>query len=148
MTMPVTARPDVIQLHQWDPSTTEGWGHLMDEVDAVINLAGAGIADARWSGARKTEIRNSRIQAGNILTEAIRNATNKPKVFIQGSAVGFYGGTQSDAVIDESSELGNDFLAKVCFDWEISTAPIERMGIRRVILRTGIVLSNDGGAFD
>lgn len=139
--------PDGVFLHRWDGKTTEGWGHLVDGVDGIINLAGAGIGDGRWSKQRKAAIRDSRINAGLAVVDAIKEATIKPKVLIQGSAIGYYGSAEGGTIIVEQNPPGNDFVAKVCFDWEISTAPVSRMGIRRPVIRTGVVLSNDGGAF-
>ncbi|MCB9137226.1 MAG: TIGR01777 family protein [Caldilineaceae bacterium] len=139
--------PDGVYVHRWDAETSEGWGELADGADAIINLAGAGLADKRWSDARKKLIRSSRIKAGKAVMEAIRNAGQKPKVLIQGSAVGYYGTSESAQPITEEHAAGNDFLAKLCSDWELSTAPAEHMGVRRPIIRTGIVLTNAGGAF-
>jgi len=139
--------PTVVRVEEWNTENIDNWGALVDGADAIINLAGAGIADGRWSRERKQLISDSRLDAGNILVEAIQAAEKKPTTFIQASAVGYYGTTNNDHELTEESLSGNDFLAKVCFDWELSTAPIERMGIRRVLLRTGIVLSNEGGAF-
>ena len=119
---------------------------LVDGADAVINLAGEGIADSRWSHERKQRIRASRMNAGSALLNAITAAKQKPKVLIQASAVGYYGPHGNEAV-DEVDAPGSDFLAKSCFDWEASTAPIKQMGVRRPVIRTGVVLSNEGGAF-
>ncbi|MDX1521421.1 MAG: NAD-dependent epimerase/dehydratase family protein, partial [Anaerolineae bacterium] len=77
--------PAKINFAQWDGETAQGWGHLLEEVDAVVNLAGAGIADQKWTPERKQEIRQSRINAGRAVTEAFAAATNKPKVLIQSS---------------------------------------------------------------
>lgn len=139
--------PKGVTVEEWDAETTQGWGHLMNGVDGVVNLAGAGIADAPWTDKRKHLIRESRIQAGLALQKAIEAAEKKPQVLIQASAVGYYGQDHGDEIITESSPAGHDFLAKVCYDWEMSTAPVTRMGVRRVVIRTGIVLSNKGGAF-
>lgn len=139
--------PTGVNLHRWDAKTSEGWGDLVNGADAIVNLAGAGIADGRWSAERKKLIRESRIRAGHAIVEAVRAADEKPKVVVQSSAVGYYGTETGDQEVTEEFSPGSDFLSKVCFDWEISTAPISRMGIRRPIARTGIVLSNFGGAF-
>jgi uncharacterized protein (TIGR01777 family) len=139
--------PAGVRVEQWDGKTTQGWGQLVDGADAVINLAGAGIADAPWTESRKQLIRESRIQAGLAIQNAIKAAEKKPAVLLQASAVGYYGQNHDDSIITEATAAGDDFLAKTCFDWEMSTAPVARMGVRRVILRTGIVLSNTGGAF-
>ncbi len=139
--------PAGVSVEKWDGKTTDGWGHFVDGSDAVINLAGAGIADAPWTENRKHLIRESRIQAGLAIQKAIQEAKKKPEVLLQASAVGFYGQDHDDEIITEDEPRGKDFLANVCFDWEMSTAPVGRMGVRVVILRTGIVLSNEGGAF-
>ena len=123
----------------------------IEETDAVINLAGASIAGSnplamRWTAKRKEEIKNSRIRTGNILTEAIQHAIKKPDVLIQASAIGFYGNTGVDEV-DESSPAGKDFLAGVCQVWEASTKNVEEIGVRRAIIRTGLVFSRTGGLF-
>lgn len=139
--------PSGVKIEEWDAKTTEGWGHLVDGADAIINLAGAGIADGPWTEKRKHLIRESRIQVGLAIQKAIEAAEKKPAVLLQASAVGYYGQEHGDEMITEESPTGSDFLAKVCFDWEMSTAPVTKMDVRRVVLRTGIVLSNEGGAF-
>jgi len=139
--------PAGVKLQKWDGKSAEGWGELADGAGAIVNLAGAGIADKRWSQTRKQEIRQSRIDAGKAVMEAIAAATVKPGVLIQSSAVGYYGTQTGDAQVTESFSPGGDFLSKICFDWEASTAPVSRHGVRRVVIRTGVVLSNDGGAF-
>lgn len=138
--------PAQVKLIRWDGHTPGDWSRYVDGADAVINLAGAGIADGRWNAARKQSILQSRVLAGQALTQAIQQAQQKPKVLIQASAVGYYGPSQ-DQIITEQAMPGNDFLASVCFAWEGSTAAVSKFGIRRPILRTGIVLSNAGGAF-
>lgn len=139
--------PAGARVERWDAITSAGWGHLADGADAIINLAGAGIADARWTDKRKELIKESRMLAGRAVVEAVENAEVKPKVLIQASAVGYYGGTLSDKILTEDSSPGDDYLADVCFDWERSTSAVEAMGVRRAIIRTGIVLSNAGGAW-
>ena len=139
--------PAGVRLQQWDGASAAGWGELADGAHAIVNLAGEGIADGRWSGARKQAIRQSRIDAGKAVMAAIQAATTKPKVLVQSSAVGYYGSETGDALLNEAHSPGADFLAKVCFDWELSTAAASRQGVRRAVIRTGIVLSNEGGAF-
>ncbi|RME84430.1 MAG: TIGR01777 family protein [Caldilineae bacterium] len=139
-----------VRTHAWDARTSEGWAHLIDGADAVIhlageNIAGTGFLPSRWTPARKRLIAESRIQSGLALVEAIEAAETKPRVFIQASAVGYYG-VHGDEVIDESHGPGADFLSSVCVSWEESTQPLEEMGVRRVIARTGNVLSMDGGS--
>lgn len=129
----------------WDAETAQGWGHLVNEVDAIVNLAGAGIADQRWSEQRKQLIRDSRVNAGQAIIEAMRAADRMPSVLVQSSAVGYYG-PGGEAMLTETSPPGHDFLAQVCFDWEASTAPTQELGVRRPVIRTGVVLSTQGGA--
>ena len=117
----------------------------MEEMDAVVHLAGESIADGRWSDERKQRIRDSRIMSGQAIVEAIQDAERKPSVLVQSSAIGYYGPLE-DQVVDESGQPGGDYLSKVCVDWEDSTTAVEEMGVRRPIARTGIVLSMDGGA--
>lgn len=135
---------------KWDGRTPEGWGHLVNETDAIINLAGESIAGtgflpSRWTPERKQRIRDSRIQAGEAITKAVEAASSKPGALIQSSAVGYYG-SRGDEVITEEALPGSDFLAQVCQDWEQSTQAVEKMGVRRAIIRTGVVLSMEGGA--
>ncbi len=135
----------------WDSKTAAGWGHLADGADAIVNLAGAPIAGdglfpARWTAERKRRIRQSRIDAGTAVTEAVAAATTKPKVVIQSSGVDYYGNVKSDKLITEAAPNGSGFLADVTVDWENSTAAVETMGVRRIIIRTGIVLSLESGA--
>lgn len=139
--------PDGVLSYRWNAQSAEGWGHLVDGADAIINLAGAGIGDKRWSKKRKEEIRRSRLQAGSAILEAVQAAKEKPGVLIQASAVGYYGTQENDMEITEDMPHGDGFLAGVCVDWELSTAPVERMGVRRPVIRTGVVLSRNGGAF-
>jgi hypothetical protein len=135
---------------QWDGKTAAAWGPLLNEVEAVVNLAGASIAGKnpfldRWTAAAKREMLDSRVNAGKALVEAFRVASNKPRVLIQASAVGYYGPRGAEE-IDESTGPGNDFLAKICVAWEESVKPIEQMGVRVCTIRTGIVFSAGGGA--
>ncbi len=137
---------ELVRFALWDAASADGWGHLADGADAIVNLAGEGIADGRWSEARKQRIYASRVSAGKAVMQALRQATAKPKTLVQSSAVGYYG-SRHDELLTEASAPGADFLAQVCFDWEASTAAAESLGIRRTVIRTGIVLSNDGGAW-
>jgi uncharacterized protein (TIGR01777 family) len=139
--------PAGVKLAPWDGQSAQGWGQLADGADAIINLAGENLSGGRWSKEMKQKIRQSRTRAGKAVMEAISAAVVKPKVLVQSSAVGYYGTDTGDKAITESASPGNDFLSKVCFDWEASTAAATRMGVRRPVLRTGVVLANEGGAF-
>jgi len=124
-----------------DPSRSD----LLPQVEAVVNLAGKNIGAGLWTKKRKEQIISSREEAGKLLTEAIRKTSKRPKVFIQASAVGFYGPRRSETVT-EASSAGNDYLAEVCKAWEASTLAVEELGVRRAIIRTGVVLSRNEGA--
>lgn len=142
---PVAGLPAGLRLVGWDARSAAGWGDWVEGAGAVVNLAGESIGEGRWSAARKARIRESRVRAGQAVAEAIAAATAKPGVLVQASAVGYYG-TTGEAWLDEDAPAGEGFLASVCRDWEASTAGVEALGVRRVITRTGIVLSPEGGA--
>jgi uncharacterized protein (TIGR01777 family) len=134
----------------WDGRTANGWGELADGAGAIINLAGESIAGegflpSRWSDERKKRILESRMNAGAAVVEAVRAAKVKPGVVVQSSAIGYYGASDTETFV-EGSRAGDDFQAEVCKQWETSTAEVERYGVRRVIVRTGVVLSLKGGA--
>ncbi|MDX1663566.1 MAG: TIGR01777 family oxidoreductase [Candidatus Promineifilaceae bacterium] len=146
----VTGLPENARAVGWDTYSADGWGHLADGAKAVVNLAGESIAGngflpERWTPEKRHRIRQSRLEAGQAVVDAVRQADVKPDVVIQSSAVGYYG-TQGDEIITEASPPGDDFLANVCVDWEASTAAVEEMGVRRAIIRTGLVLSTKGGS--
>lgn len=148
----VAGLPNGVRAVQWDGKTAQGWGNLADGAGAIINLAGQSIAGesltdiffTRWSKAYKARILHSRLNAGKAVTEAIVAAKTKPAALLQASAVGFYGVRAAEPV-DESAPAGSDFLAGVCQQWEQSTQSVESLGVRRVILRTGLVLAPKGG---
>ena len=118
---------------------------LVDGLDAVVNLAGASVGEGRWTEARKRDLRESRVRTTEAVVSGILRASRRPSVLINGSAMGYYG-DRGDAPIDESSPRGTGFLAEVVEAWEAATRPAEEAGARVVKLRTGVVLSPDGGA--
>jgi uncharacterized protein (TIGR01777 family) len=131
---------------RWDGVSADGWGSLAEGPDtAIVHLAGESIADGRWSEERKRRIVDSRVRSSVAVAAAIRQAKVKPRVLLQGSAVGYYGAC-GDEVVTEDHGPGTGFLAKVCVDWEASTLEVESLGVRRALLRTGIVLAREGGA--
>src|SRR5689334_12122533 len=140
----VTRLPQGVRAVGWDGRTAAGWGGLADGADVIVNLAGESIAAGWWTEARKRRILESRVNAGRAVVEAVNAATRKPGLVIQASAVGYYG-PHGDEEVTETLPAGNDFLADVCREWESSTAEVQALGVRRVILRTGIVLSRAGG---
>lgn len=129
----------------WDPMTQQVKVDSLEGVDVFINLAGENIAKQRWSKERKKEILESRINATKTLTDAVLKLKNPPKLFINASAVGYYGNA-GETLLNENFPAGNDFLAKVCVDWEAAAKPVESKNVRLVFLRFGMVLSGDGGA--
>lgn len=146
-----TGLPAGVKAVKWDGRTAQGWGHLADGAKAIINLAGASIAGdgfipSRWTEKRKKLIMDSRVQAGQAVVEAVNAAATKPELVVQSSAVGYYG-PHGDETLSEATGPGNDFLAQVCQAWERSTQPVVQQGVRLVVIRTGVVLSTQGGAF-
>jgi uncharacterized protein (TIGR01777 family) len=131
---------------EWDGRTTGSWFQQTEGAFAIINLAGENVASGRWNEARKSRILQSRLAAINAVIEIIKQLKNKPKVVIQASAIGWYG-PRSDESLDEESTPGKGFLANVCRDVEGRTEEIESLGVRCTIIRTGVVLGRDGGAF-
>ena len=130
----------------WSPDGTPGdLPSKLSGVHTVINLAGEGIADRRWSTARKEAIRQSRVLATRTLVRAIAACTTPPRVFISSSAVGYYG-PHADEPVTESALPGTDFLARVCVEWEQEARAAESEATRVVLLRTGLPLGTDGGA--
>jgi uncharacterized protein (TIGR01777 family) len=122
----------------------EDWQAKLEGKDAVIHLAGESVMAKRWSEEHKKNIYNSRIDSTRILVKTIENTIDKPKVFISASAIGYYG--NSEEPVTEESNPGKDFLADVVRDWEKETEEVIRLGIRRVNIRTGIVLDKYEGA--
>ena len=137
--------PSGVSARWWDSHTTEGWSSLVDGTDAIINLAGENISSGRWSDERKHAILKSRSSAGQTVVQAVKAAAHKPRIVIQASGIGYYGPC-GDEEITEETPPGHDFLAQLAANWESSTASLESLGVRRAIIRTGVVLSIEGGA--
>ena len=136
-----------VSVAPWTPNGQIGeWAREVDGADAVINLSGASIAGKRWSSRRKRELKESRINSTRSLVAAVRAAQKKPTTFIQGSGAGYYG-TPGDLVLDESFPPGNDFLGTLAVAWEAEAHAVSALGVRLVIIRSGVVLAHDGGAF-
>jgi uncharacterized protein (TIGR01777 family) len=136
------AGPDEVR---WDPSRRQLDPADLAGVDAVVHLAGAGIGDHRWTDAYKQQIRSSRVDGTATVAAAVAALDHKPRVLLSGSAVGFYGDT-GDNEVDETSPRGSGFLAEVVEAWEAATAPAAAAGVRVMHVRSGVVLSADGGA--
>lgn len=137
--------PGEARLVRWDGRSAEGWGQLINEADALVNLAGQNLSSGRWTSKRKQSILSSRVNAGKAFVQALQQADKLPAVLVQASGAGHYG-VENPALLDENAPIGNDFLAGITKHWEDSTLPVEAMGLRRVIIRSGVVLSRTGGA--
>ncbi|MFE9805731.1 TIGR01777 family oxidoreductase [Streptomyces sp. NPDC005548] len=131
---------------RWDPQRQRIDAAGLIGCAAVVNLAGAGVASRPWTQAYKKQIRDSRVLGTATLAEAVASLDEPPRVFVNGSAIGFYGDTGSRAV-DESAPPGDGFLSSVCVEWEEATAPAQEAGVRTVLPRTGLVVSRAGGAW-
>jgi uncharacterized protein (TIGR01777 family) len=114
-------------------------------VDAVINLMGENIGEKKWDEAQKKKIYDSRINGTRNLVEAMKALPKKPRVLVNASAVGIYG-SHGDEALDENASSGNDFLATVCKDWEAEAMKAKDLGVRVVLLRTGVVFGKNGGS--
>ncbi len=134
-----------IQYIPWDARSAEPLVGLIPEIDTVINLAGENIGEGHWSNAKKERIVNSRVLAGNALSRAILESHHRPEIFIQASAVGYYG-PNDEQQLDESSPNGAGFSADVARRWEESSKELDSSDVRRVIIRIGIVLDRQSGA--
>lgn len=130
---------------QWDPGSPLDPAALTG-VEAAVCLSGAGVGDKRWNESYKRTLVESRVNPTHTLATALAALDPKPRVFLSGSAIGYYGET-GDAPIDETAGPGDDFLATLTVDWEGAAAPAEAAGIRVAYLRTGLVVAREGGAW-
>ncbi len=117
----------------------------LEGMDAVVHLAGENIAEGRWSDEKKKKIRESRVKGTTVLSGALANLKHPPKTLVSASAIGYYG-NRGDLILTEQSAPGDDFLARVCVEWERATESASQQGIRVVNARFGIILSANGGA--
>jgi uncharacterized protein (TIGR01777 family) len=138
--------PRRLNQFQWDGVTTNGWGHLVNEVDAVVNLTGFGLEHWPWTKRQKQKFIGSRVMPGRALVSAIQNASRRPEVFLQMSGINHYG-LRGARVADESTPPASDFLAQLTVQWEAATRPVEDLGLRRIVTRTALVLAKRGGLF-
>ena len=129
----------------WNPGAGEIDKEGLARADAVVHLAGASIADGRWTSARKKVIRESRIKGTELIARTMAELRGGPRTLVSASAIGYYG-NRGDGRVDETVGPGKGFLAEVVQDWEAATRPAERAGVRVVRLRTGVVISPAGGA--
>jgi uncharacterized protein (TIGR01777 family) len=137
--------PQAADESRWDPSRHEIDAAALEDVEAVIHLAGVGVADKRWSDSHKRAVLDSRVDGTSTIAEAVARNSDHIRVLLSASAVGYYG-ERGDELLDEASVRGSGFLADVVERWEASTAAASDAGVRVAHLRSGIVLSADGGA--
>jgi uncharacterized protein len=130
----------------WDGRTTNGWGHLINDMDAVVHLTGYGLEHWPWTKRQKQKFVDSRVIPGLALVSAIKSAGRRPGVFLQSSGVNYYG-LRGKGVADESTPPADDFPAQLTVKSEDATKPVEELGVRRVITRNAIVLARRGGLF-
>lgn len=130
---------------QWNPDKLEVDPKALDGVDTIVNLAGVGIADGRWSAKRKWEILQSRSKSVDTLYNILKSGKNTVRTVVSASAIGYYGDSGLE-LMEEDSPPGKDFLGMTCMAWEQSVRRIEQLGVRVVILRIGFVLAKNGGA--
>ena len=149
-----TISPDMkaqgnIDFANWDIEGGTIDNEAISKTDYIIHLAGAGVADKRWTDKRKAEIRDSRVKSGELLVKVLRQTPHHVKAIVSSSAIGWYGPDPqipNPRPFREGDPVDDGFLGRTCLEWEKSLDPVEEMGIRLVRLRTGIVLSHDGGA--
>ncbi len=135
-----------VKQYKWDVVKGVIDERAFEKVDAIIHLAGSGIAEKKWTSDRKKDILESRVHSSTLLYKYISKLETKPKVFIGGSAVGYYGAINSEHIYLETDKAANDFLGTTCQHWEATYKNIQALGIRTAVIRTGIVLSKTGGA--
>ncbi len=129
----------------YDPLDPASWAAKLQGAEAVVNLVGAPLAGVRWTPERKAEIRSSRVDVTTALVKGLAQLEQKPDVLVNSSAIGYYG-PRDDSPLDEKSPPGQGFLAQLTQDWEAAADPAQELGIRLVMIRTGIVLGSEGGA--
>ncbi|MFF9203053.1 TIGR01777 family oxidoreductase [Streptomyces sp. NPDC014986] len=144
----VRGAPRAVDEVQWDPERGSVDAEGLAGCDAVVNLAGAGVGDHRWTAAYKGRIRASRVRGTTALAEAVAALPRdvRPRVLLNGSATGYYGET-GDRTVDEDAPPGAGFLPRLCVEWEAAAAPAREAGVRTVFARTGLVVARGGGAW-
>ena len=136
--------PDAVRYVKWDYQKPDEWKDQLNRVDVVVHLAGVNLSSKRWNEEFKKLAYDSRVLSTRNLVQAISFVEKKPKTFICASAVGYYG-DRFDEILSEESLPGNDYMANLCKDWEAEAAKVEQFGVRRISVRTGLVLSKDEG---
>jgi uncharacterized protein len=130
------------QVVAWDGQTVSGWGHLIEEMDAVVNLSGLSLHNWPWTKRKKQRFHDSRVKPGLALASAIKNTSHRPEVFIQISGINHYG-LRGEEVATEATPPADDYLAQLTVAWENATKSVEEVGVRHVVCRTAVVLARD-----
>jgi uncharacterized protein len=139
--------PNAARAAAWDPGKAGAWIEELGIVDAVVHLAGEGVA-RRWTPEVKARIEASRIDSTRLIVEGIALAKQKPEVLVSASATGYYGPHAPSVTVDESAPPGTDYLATVCDRWEAAAREVEKLGVRAAQVRIGVVLGEGGGALE
>ncbi|MCB9317168.1 MAG: TIGR01777 family protein [Lewinellaceae bacterium] len=142
----LSRHPGEADEYAWDPAAGTIDDKAVAGADIVINLAGAGIADSRWTPARKQRIIDSRVQSAQLLLDTFQRLNHMPKAYLSAAGVGYYGNAGEDWVNEYDAPADSSFLVECCLAWEKAAEKIGAAGIRTVIFRTGIVLDKSGGA--
>ncbi|MFY7672516.1 TIGR01777 family oxidoreductase [Tenacibaculum sp. MEBiC06402] len=142
----LTRTPKLKNHFKWDIKAGFIDKKAFENLDFIIHLAGAGIADKRWTDERKKVLINSRVDSSNLLFSKIKELKVPLKGFISASGIGYYGALTSSKIYTEEDEPANDFISKICIEWEASAQQFNKLNVPVTILRTGVVLSKDGGA--
>lgn len=135
-----------LSFYHWNPEKKEIDIQALQNADFIIHLSGANLGEKRWTKRRKRELEDSRIETARLLFEKLKEIRKQPEAFISASATGFYGSVSSEKIFCEDDENGQDFTGELCRKWEDAANRFEESGIRTVKIRTGIVLSERGGA--
>jgi len=139
--------PPEARAARWDSRTIGKWAVELEGARALVNLAGENVGGGRWTSARKRQLRSSRLEPSRTLVEATARTRVRPRVFLQASAIGYYGALPAgEAPLDESAKPGSGFLPELSKEWEAASLDVTALGVRRVVLRTGVVLAREGGA--
>jgi len=130
------------QIVLWDGQSVGNWGHLIEEMDAVVNLTGLSLHNWPWTKRKKQRFHDSRVKSGLALASAIKNASRRPDVLIQISGINHYG-LRGESIAGESTPPGDDYLAQLTIAWEEATKSVEEVGVRHIVCRTAVVLARD-----
>jgi len=136
--------PQGVKTYLWNPIANYIDKRCLSDVSIIINLAGSGISDQRWTKKYKKTIYNSRVATTNFLAKTLKQENAQVKIFISASAIGIYGYNR-EGIVNEQSSVSDSFLAKVCLDWELAACNVRELNIRAIIFRLGVVMSKSGG---